>query len=55
MCVVFVCRGASKTGKHCAIKSGKLLSDVRMALEQGWMVEKVAALRRRIGLCGDAT
>ena len=50
-----VCRGAIKSGKDCAIKSGKLLSDLRKALEQGWNGEKLAVLMRRIGLCGDAT
>jgi hypothetical protein len=49
------CRGASKSGKLRAIKSGKLVSGRGKALEWGGFGGKVVSLRRRIGLCGDAT
>jgi hypothetical protein len=60
--ILFSCRGAIKTGQVCAIKSGlSVRSKVGSCLGECYSIERLLrkemleALKRRIGLCGDAT
>ena len=49
------CRGAIKTGQHCAIKSGLILKTSPWRLPSSSQLSFSAMLQRRIRLCGDAT
>jgi hypothetical protein len=49
------CRGANKTGKPCAIKSGIINCHLRSWLLAAEEAATMVLLERRIGLCGDAT